>query len=383
MKPVLNINALRGFAVGRSLFEPVSLERAIHRLGFVQADPIRAPARAQDLTLRPRVKGYRAGDLDRRYPQLELEEDMFINYGFLPRAHWRLMHPRRVSWPAGSRKRAEQLLEFVREHGEVHPRAVDEHFAHGRVTNAWGGTSSATTHLLGRLHYRGVLRVVRRERGIRIYGLGSPEEDRGMDPAAQLDALVDVVVGKYAPLTASGLNTVVSRLRHAAPQWASGRKSALARAKHRLSHARVEGVDWYWPAGERPENFRSGTRDEVRLLAPFDPVVWDRPRFELLWDWAYRFEAYTPVAKRKLGYYALPLLYRDEVIGWGNVTPTTADFGFVRGSRPRDRIFRRELDDELERMRHFLRGEINEPGQDRAVDHSSQESAVPSQRPSR
>ena len=60
--------------------------------------------------------------------------------------------------------------------------------------------------------------------------------------------------------------------------------------------------------------------DVVRLLAPFDPVVWDRRRFELLWGWAYRFEAYTPVSQRKLGYLALPLLWRDRVVGWGNVS---------------------------------------------------------------
>ena len=57
----------------------------------------------------------------------------------------------------------------------------------------------------------------------------------------------------------------------------------------------------------------------MRLLAPFDPLVWDRRRFELLWGWAYRFEAYTPAPKRKLGYYALPLLWRDRVIGWANL----------------------------------------------------------------
>jgi uncharacterized protein YcaQ len=95
----------------------------------------------------------------------------------------------------------------------------------------------------------------------------------------------------------------------------------------------------------------------VRLLAPFDPVVWDRRRFELLWGWAYRFEAYTPVAKRKLGYYALPLLWRERVIGWGNVTVTDgvmqAAFGYV-ASQPRDRAFRRELDAETERLRAFL-----------------------------
>jgi len=59
------LDHLRRYAVARSLFEPTSLPRAIARLGFVQVDPIRAPARAQDLTLRHRVDGYRAGDLER------------------------------------------------------------------------------------------------------------------------------------------------------------------------------------------------------------------------------------------------------------------------------------------------------------------------------
>ena len=76
---------LRRYAVARSLFPPTTLKRAIERLGFVQADPIRAPARAQDLTLRHRVNGYRAGDLERRYTSLGIEEDFFVNYGFVPR----------------------------------------------------------------------------------------------------------------------------------------------------------------------------------------------------------------------------------------------------------------------------------------------------------
>ena len=58
----------------------------------------------------------------------------------------------------------------------------------------------------------------------------------------------------------------------------------------------------------------------VRLLAPFDPVVHNRARFERLWGWMYRFEAYTPEPKRQFGYYALPLLWRDQMVGWGNVS---------------------------------------------------------------
>jgi uncharacterized protein YcaQ len=60
--------------------------------------------------------------------------------------------------------------------------------------------------------------------------------------------------------------------------------------------------------------------DAVQLLAPFDPVVWDRARFERFWNWRYRFEAYTPSSKRNLGYYALPLLWHGNVIGWANIT---------------------------------------------------------------
>jgi uncharacterized protein YcaQ len=94
------------------------------------------------------------------------------------------------------------------------------------------------------------------------------------------------------------------------------------------------------------------------LLAPFDPVVHDRSRFELLWGWVYRFEAYTPAPKRKLGYYALPLLWRDRVIGWGNLAvrdgDLTSELDYVAGKPPRDRLFKRELEAELERMRLFL-----------------------------
>jgi uncharacterized protein YcaQ len=166
------VDDLRRFAVAQSLFPPTTLKRAFDRLGFVQADPIRAPARAQDLMLRHRVKNYRAGDLERRYCKLGIEEDVFINYGFVTRSLQALMHPRSERsvpasggqpWPAARKKKAQLLLDFVSERGAVHPREVDDHFSHGRVKNYWGGSSNATTHLLDAMHYRGMLRVARRE----------------------------------------------------------------------------------------------------------------------------------------------------------------------------------------------------------------------------
>jgi uncharacterized protein YcaQ len=333
---------------------------ALRTLGFVQADPIRAPARAQDLTLRHRVRSYHAGDLERRYAQLPVEEDFFVNYGFVPREVQRLMHPRRPRhpWSARDRRRAAALLAFVRERGTVHPREVDAYFAHGRVTNYWGGASSATTHLLDAMHYRGLLRVVRRERGVRLYARQEPFARAGSaaEKRARLDALVDLVIEKYAPLPEASARSLVSRLRYAVPQWTGELPAAWRRAKRRLAHERIEGTSWYWPAGEQPRE--AGAVDHVRLLAPFDPVVWDRRRFELFWGWPYRFEAYTPVVKRKLGYYALPLLWRDAVIGWANVTlkdrRPVADVGYVAGAAPREHGFRLALDAELTSLHRFL-----------------------------
>jgi len=358
---MLTVGDIGRFAVSR-LFSPVALAVAIEKLGYVQADPIRAPARAQDLTLRHRVNGYRAGDLERSYAGLPVEEDVFINYGFVSRSLQALMHPRtRLGVPAkATNARVRALLEFVRERGDVYPRDVDAHFSHGTVTNYWGGSSSATTYLLEAMHYNGLLRVARRDAGIRIYGVKehTPGPSHATGRRERLDALVDMVVRQYAPVPASSLSFVVRRLRYAVPQWRTEIAEALERAKQRLSRATVEGATWYWPADE--PLIKDAAPDTVRLLAPFDPLVWDRRRFGLLWGWAYRFEAYTPLSKRKLGYYALPLLWRDRVIGWGNVSVVSGqlrvEIGYVSGSAPHDRRFRTALDSERTLLREFLGG---------------------------
>jgi hypothetical protein len=355
----LTLDHLRRFTVARSLFGPTTLRKALERMEFVQADPIRAPARAQDLILRQRVRGYRAGDLETRYEALGIEEDFFINYGYVTRTLQSLMHPRAGSRVrAAERKKEQELLAFVAKRGAVHPREVEGHFAHGKVENYWGGSSLATTQMLGELHYRGLLQVARREKGIRLYRSHQhgPGPLDAMERRARLDALVDVVVNIYAPLPAASLSYYVRRLRYAVPQWEKEVSPALLRARDRLAKAKVEGVDWYWPLGENP--MKAPEADGVRLLAPFDPVVHDRARFEILWGWTYRFEAYTPAPKRKLGYYALPLLWRDRVIGWGNLGvkngKLASEFGYAAGQPPRDRGFKQQLKIELERMRLFL-----------------------------
>ena len=364
----ITLDELRRFTVARNFFKPTGLSRTLNRLHFVQADPIRSPARAQDLILRHRVTNYHAGDLERRYANLDIEEDFFINYGYVTRSLQSLMHPRsdaRVPaddigrpWPLAQRRQAKLILEFVRGRGIVHPREVDDYFSHGKVTNYWGGSSNATTHLLDAMHYQGMLRVVRREKGIRIYSVHNHERtnETATERRVRMDALADIVVRIYGPLTASSLAFYIRRLRFAAPQWKDEVGSALARAKTRLAHAEVDGIEWYWNPDEKLRR-SSEVEDTVRFLAPFDPVVHDRKRFQILWDWDYKFEAYTPAGKRRFGYYAMPLLWLDRVIGWANIGVESGrlalDIGFV-GARPSARSFTRGLDAEVDRMRQFL-----------------------------
>ena len=322
---------LRALAVSHTLFPQTTLARAIARLGFVQADPIKAPATAQDLVLRHRVRDYAAGDLERAYARLSIEEDYLYAYGFLARATSHALHPRPSKPMTAVEKR---VLAIVRERGRVHPSDIADA---KRVINAWGGQSRATTWALERLHRRGLLRVVRRDRGIRVY---EPAADRDvLAPEARLRALVLAVANVLSPVLERTLRANVARFRFLGdPRKAIDalvRDGALTRARDYLATS-TRDVD---------------LDEEVRFLAPFDPIVWDRRRFEHLFGWPYRFEAYTPVAKRVRGYYALPILFRDRVVGWANVTAHDVSLGFV--ARPRENAFKTGLEAEIVRIRTF------------------------------
>ena len=313
----------------------------------MQADPIRAPARAQDLILRHRVKGYRAGDLERRYASLDIEEDVLYAYGFLPRSIWQLLHPRNLK---GMSKLEKKVLDVVREFGAMHPRELEAHFGNARVINAWGGYSKATTHALEHLHYRGLLRIARREKGIRIYEVAPPVQEH-ISPTERLRKLVMVVANILAPVPEASLLANAVRFR-ALGDIRSTLRDLLKAGE--LEKEAIDGVTYLWP---HIRAIRKQAPRMARFLAPFDPLVWDRRRFEHFWGWAYRFEAYTPIARRVRGYYAMPLLWCDSVIGWGNARVERerliVDIGYVKKC-PEDRDFRPELDTEIAHLEAFL-----------------------------
>jgi uncharacterized protein YcaQ len=347
---------LRAYACIRSLFPATSLSRAIDTMGFVQADPIQSPARAQDLILRHRVQGYRVGDLDRAYRGLDLEEDVLYAYGFMSRSIQRLLHPRHA---AALPDLEREVVAMVRSLGTVHPRELERHFGRDRVVNAWGGFSKATKRALERLHYAGMLRVAGRENGIRLYE-AAPDFGEPPPLADRLTKLILVVASLLAPVPERSLQEALAPLRRAIPGAGNTRRTVQEMVRVGLLRREViEGMPYLWPADVEPggDEGEREARDDVRLLAPFDPLVWDRRRFEHLWGWQYRFEAYTPAARRVRGYYAMPLFWRDAVIGWGNVKVLDRDIdvelGFA-GQRPRERAFKRALDAEIERVGRFL-----------------------------
>ena len=354
-----SLQQLRRYAIARSLFKPTSLQRAIARLGFVQADPMRAPARAQDLILAQRVKNYRAGELERRYPRLAIEEAFFINYGFLPRETLALLHPRGAStWDATMQARAQEVLAFVRQHGRTRPRDVQAHFDHGRIKR-WGSDLNVSAHLLEGLHYRGLLRVAGREAGPRIYQAieHTPQNDSPETRLARAGQLLDMVVQLYAPLPAVSLGYLCGLLRYGVPHLAAEVRQIQEHAKSRYAHAQVDGLLWFWPQDEKPMAARHTVDDRLRILAPFDPVVWDRRRFQLFWGWEYKLEAYVPAHKRRMGHYAMPMLWGEQILGWANLKVVDGrlqhELGFV-GPRPRGSAFQLALDEALQQMQEFL-----------------------------
>jgi uncharacterized protein YcaQ len=352
------LDDLRLRVLQAALTRPVTLGRAIAAMGFVQADPIRVPARAQDLILRHRVTDYRAGDLERRYRRLGLDEDFLYAYGIMPPETARLLHPRPgpdAAKPYKPRGLAAEVLALVQTQGDTHPADLEAQFGRERATNAWGGFSKETTQVLHELHYHGLLRVVGRRNGIRLYGMPlQPNEP--MAPEERLSRLLLLVLRILSPISERSLRGVFLLMRRGAPSlgnlWPGITRLLDSGA---LERCEIDGETYLWLTDAAPSDY-DPTRG-VRFLAPFDPIVWDRRRFEHLWGWAYRFEAYTPVERRELGYYALPLLWRDRIIGWVNAStaegPLNVQVGFI-GRAPKTQVFQRAFDAEVARLEAFL-----------------------------
>jgi uncharacterized protein YcaQ len=258
----------------------------VRRLGFLQIDPISTVAPPQYLVPWSRLGSYDRADLDRLlWEERKLVEWNAFIYPIedLPLLRARMRQPwghlKWQRWAKGFLKEQAGLRRYVlrelERHGPLPSRELEHHAARADERTVWWGTRAQLTWMLELLQQRGRIAVAGRQGSQRLWDLAE----------------------RWYP------ETELVPLREAKKLLAEKRFRALGvkLEKGRLI-AHPESVDG-----------RVGTR--VTFLSPFDRLVHDRDRAEALWDFFYRLEMYVPKAKREYGYYVLPVLRGDRLIG--------------------------------------------------------------------
>ena len=299
----------------------------LDQLGFVQIDPINICGRMHDHILRNRVTGHREGDLMRHLhgdeqllpsgQRLAFEHhlpDTNVLVAF-PLEAWphllAAMHRRRSGHSAWSGKlttRERELVERILSEIAARGPLSSEHIDDDRRSqqNVWG-SSTLVKSTLQKLFFHGRLLIARRQKNRRHYDL----------PERVLPAAILALQEPDPSDTARWLITLKLRQR---------RLVMLKRAELALVEDLVQPVavpdcpTLYCLRGDTPlfEELADAVPAPSAaplLLAPLDPLIYDRRVTARLWGFDYTWEVYTPPAKRQRGYYALPLLASTEFVG--------------------------------------------------------------------
>jgi uncharacterized protein YcaQ len=299
----------------------------IRRLECVQIDPVAAVERNQHLVLSARIPTYRPDSLDSLLSSGKVFEYFSHAACVMPIEDYpifagvRRRYTERVAkylTPLGAIP--DEIRDVLRERGPQPARAFEtEH----RVRGWWdtkGPKTKATSHALGLLLYTGELMVVRREGTTRFFDLAENAVPRALYdagltmPSEEADMLL---FAKYC----RGMRVFDRGDPHFGwwrPAPAALRKAALA--TDALVRLEIEGVKRpYWMLASDVESLEKSRRKPsasfVRFLPPLDNLMWHRRRLEELFDFEYRWEVYTPAARRRYGYYAMPILLGDRIIG--------------------------------------------------------------------
>jgi uncharacterized protein YcaQ len=311
--------------------------QAMRTMEHLQLDPLVVVARAHDLMLASRVVDYALDD----WAILTYEQRRFFEWGGwlavrpmdeLP--YWRvLMHRERErdNWVETQREHAdaiEEMRAILRAGREVSNRDFAMH-ERTRIDNYRGRKDSALAlHYLWRV---GEAMVARRERFERVYALtervAPPEALRDVDPDEADDLLLRKNMAAEGLIRHSGVSNWLRRPVTAA-EMAARRERWLATGE--AIEVRVEG--WRTPqlapgtdapvlagleAGRVPAEWApidASTEEEVTFLSPLDPVS-ARGRAKPLFGFDYTWDVYKPVEQRRFGYYTMPILWGDRLVG--------------------------------------------------------------------
>jgi uncharacterized protein len=320
--------AAQGFGLPRpeAALNVGHLKRCIDRLGLLQIDSVNVLARAHYLPLFSRVGAYDSLDLDRiawgRHSERALFEFWAHEASLLPvSAHplfrWHMARARagQAKGQLGKfgRERAAYIEEVRREVADRGPLAASQLSNAGERRGAWWGWNDGKLAMEW-LFFAGIVTTATRRRAFeRVYDL----TERVLPPAVLALPTPDPEEAQRELLRRSmralGVGTEFD-LRDYFRLPVADTKARLAELVEagELLPADVEG--WDRPAYVDPAA-RHPRRIEARaLLAPFDPLIWERDRTHRIFDFFYRIGIYTPVAKRTHGYYVLPFLLGDRLV---------------------------------------------------------------------
>ena len=299
------------------------LRRVMGRLNLLQIDSVPAVIRTQYLPLFSRLGVYRAGLLDQMaYADGEWFETWAHEASLAPVADEPLLRWEKRRSAEG--RTWESLVKVARTEpgyvAEVLAQVAERPLAAGELADPrprsgeWWGSRSLGSVALEWLFRIGAVGVRRRGNFVKVYDLIErvvPAEVLARPDPDPADAQRALLVRSARAL---GVGTAADLIDYYRMPVRDGRaRLAEAVEAGELDVVEVEG--WSEPAYLHPQARLPRSVDAATVLSPFDPVVWKRDRAARLWDFEYRIEIYTPAAKRVYGYYVLPVLVGDSLVG--------------------------------------------------------------------